>query len=250
MDIGYRLASLCLAFTVAAGLVPLPDPSGWDPSPPPPPAVTSPEPPPALLPIGGGMEDVAPTDWFFPAIRVGVRHGFVTPIEGRFEPQRAITRAEFITMLGRMHTALGGVVRIGRVPELPFTDITSAAEYIPYLAWATEIEIIRGDAEQRFRPGYPITREELAVLLARYIEAYDIDDQLDVEEHDPYADWFDIADWAYDAVHMLRDLNLLQGRQTEPGVYFFHPAEHVLRLESAVVLARLFEEVFEGRGTI
>lgn len=259
MNPGYRFASLCLAFTVAAGLVPLPDPSFWVPAQPEPPPITTPEPPadtspePPSLPTGDGLEDVSSTDWFYPAIRVGVRHGFIRPVEGRFEPQQSINRAAFVSMLGRMHMALGGVVRHDHVPNLPYTDIVPHAEYLPYLAWATATEIVRGDAEQRFRPDAPITREEMAVLLARYIDAYVTHDHVPTDyydDHNPYADWWDIAEWAHDEVHLLRALGVLQGREVEPGIYLFHPGDYVLRLESAVVLVRLFEMIFEERGAL
>ena len=251
MDLGFRLTSLCLAFTIAAGLVPLPDPSGWAPAPPEPPPITAPGPPPVQP--GAGMEDVSPSDWFYDAIRVGVRHGFVRPMEGRFAPQQPITRGAFITMLGRMHAALGGVIGYDRIPDLPYTDITADADYIPYLAWATEVQIVLGDAEQRFSPESSITREEMAVLLVHYIDAYALYDQLDVDPDSPhiydygfYADWFDISDWAWDEVHLLRYFHLMQGQEVEPGVYFFYPQEQVLRLEAVAILVRLFEALFDG----
>ena len=271
MGIGFRLASICLAVTLAAGsLLTPPDPADWgdfsperpgvavpapSPTPTPTPAPTPPTPPTP----GTGMEDVQASDWFYRYIRTGVRHGFLQGNNNRFEPRRAITRAEFVTMMGRMHSALGGVVRHdwgpGGVPTLPYTDIDRTAFYIPYLVWATELEIVQGDAEGRFRPNAPMTRQELATILVRYIEAYDVENHLRDQFYDlgQYYDWELIAPWARAAAHLLRNYNLMHGSRglrDEPGVYFFRPEDEALRLEAGVILVRLFAAVFDGRVAV
>ena len=251
MNLGLRIASLCLAFVLASGLLTMPE-AYWE-SLPPPSETTVPAAPPGASPEGG-MDDVAPTDWFYRHLRRGFRHGFLRSIDGRFEPRRGITRAEFVTMLGRTHVALGGALRYGERSEaLPYTDVAPDADFTPYLVWATELGLVQGDAEQRFRPDEALTRESLAVILARYLEAYAVYTHLEYYDHGRYEDWELISTWAYEAVHLLRDYGLMQGSrgvQNIPGVYFFRPQDLALRFESAVILVRLFDAVFDGRVAV
>ncbi|MCL2563440.1 MAG: S-layer homology domain-containing protein [Oscillospiraceae bacterium] len=254
MGIGFRIASLCLAFLCAAGLAPQPDLSGWNTSPPP---ITAPTPtpePPAPQTPGTGLEDVSSADWFYEAVRTGVRHGYIRGGgSNRFYPQRAITRAEFVTMLGRMHIALGGrvVYDWGAGQRPAYTDVTPGAFYMPYLTWATELEFVHADAQQRFRPDAPLTREEMAVILVRYILLYEVYEHFDEDDWDEparYADGDDISAWAYNEAHLLLMFDIMHGTArpgTNPVVYDFRPGADALRLEAAVVLANLFNMAFD-----
>jgi len=254
--LGLRFATLGLILTLIAGMVPVPDDDHWTPPPPPqetvrPSPTPRPTPPPAVP--GAALEDVRPDDWFYLYIRLGVRHGFLQGSNNRFEPHRAITRAELITMLGRMHESLGGTVRYNwrEEPHLPYTDLPQDAFFYPYILWAAIFGIVEGDAENLFRPHAPVTREEFAVTLARYIGAYELEDLLKdrYSDHGLYTDWEDIAIWAYHEVHFLRNLDLMQGTpapQLGDGAYLFRPQAHARRFEAAVILARLFEAVFEA----
>jgi len=262
MKSAVQILSLCLALILAAGNVPVPDfadepapPAVETPAPEPSPPPTPTPPPPTP---GPGLEDVATTDWFYDYVRIGFRHGFFRGTGGRFEPNRVVSRAEFITMLGRLHLALGGTVSYENVEEtavdLGFTDVELAAFYAPYLVWATELEITRADAQGHFRPMAPISREEMAVFATRYILAFELYELMEDDYYDrgPYADRAQIANWADEEVHLLRNLDLMLGRRPNqaPGGDYFHPAAYALRSEAAALLARLFEGVFHPRGGV
>ncbi|MCL2569516.1 MAG: S-layer homology domain-containing protein [Oscillospiraceae bacterium] len=253
-----RLASLCLAITLIAGSLPLPDlPSGTGP---PPPGIESltPRPPGGPSSPGDGMEDVRPTDWFYRYVRLGIRHGYLRGADGgRFEPFRQITRGEFITMLGRTHAALGGEIHYewDYGPTLIYTDINPYGFYIPYLLWATDIGIVQGDMENRFRPNVPITREELALITVRYIDTYALYNYLwdRFQERGLYSDEALIAPWAWREAHLLRNFGFMEGSpgiNPQPGVYHFRPRDPTLRLEAAAILGRLFEAQYEATPTI
>ena len=241
MDLGMRILAICLAALLAAGLFPLPEP----PPPPPRPPIELPAPP------GVGIEDVSPDDWFYEYIRIGYRYGFLQGTHGRFEPNRAVTRAEFITMLGRLHSALGGHVIHDGPFDNPFSDTRANAFYFPYLLWAAELRIVEGDEQNRFRPNERLRREEMAVILVHYIYAYALDTHFDEtdEEREPYADWEEIAVWAYFEAHLIRDFGLMHDIHEsvdESDLYRFRPEAPALRAEVAVIFARIFTLVSDA----
>ncbi|SEN60983.1 S-layer homology domain-containing protein [Paenibacillus sp. OV219] len=90
-------------------------------------------------------------------------------IEGRkagaFEPNGQVTRAEFAKMLIRAldldKTAVTG----------KFTDVKATDWFAPYVAAAVEAGIINGRTETTFVPNATITRAEMAVMVARALEA-------------------------------------------------------------------------------
>jgi len=79
----------------------------------------------------------------------------------QFEPKRAITRAEFATMIVR---ALG-LEANGSTDK--FSDVASSAWYAGAVAAAAEAGIVQGDTAGTFRPSAVITRQELAAMVVR-----------------------------------------------------------------------------------
>jgi N-acetylmuramoyl-L-alanine amidase len=79
----------------------------------------------------------------------------------KFEPKRAITRAEFAAMIVR---ALG-LEANGSTDK--FSDVASSAWYAGAVAAAADAGIVQGDAAGTFRPSAVITRQELAAMVVR-----------------------------------------------------------------------------------
>ena len=246
MKLGPCLATLCLIFTIIAGSIPLQEIAAWEEamgsaSP----GVQTPDQTPPADPDDGILADALPTDWFYPYVQFGYQHGFLTGADRGFEPWRTVTRAELITMLGRVHVALGGELLGEDAPPLLYTDVAENAFYIPYLTWATERGIVQGDFEGHFRPNDPLTREALALILVRYVDSYGLYHYLwpHFEERGTYGDNDLISTWARREAHLLRNWGFMHGSPGEnpqPGVYFFRPGDPALRAEAAVILVRLF----------
>ncbi len=162
---------------------------------------------------------------------------------GTFEPNRAITRAEFLAMLARWLNlpdgAAGGA----------FADVPDDAWYAPAVGAARAAGIVTGDSAGRFRPDRAITREEMAVLLAR---AFEYENRrsgsdggegspLDTETGQPaqerYTDGERISAWARDAVARLTASGVVRGRPDGR----FAPHEAASRAEAVQALYNLAE---------
>lgn len=108
--------------------------------------------------------DVAKNQWFYDAVKYTYDRGWFTGMtETRFQPQGKLTRAMFVTLLGRM----AGVEAEARW-ETSFVDVKQGAYYGPYVAWAQENGIVEGTSQTTFSPNAEVTREQMATFLYRY----------------------------------------------------------------------------------
>jgi subtilisin len=81
--------------------------------------------------------------------------------ENLLMPNKLVTRAEAVTMLGRA-LGLNGEKRVTRFTDLPGSSFASG-----YIESAAEMRIVSGRKDGTFRPNQPVTRAEMAILLAR-----------------------------------------------------------------------------------
>lgn len=142
--------------------------------------------------------------------------------EKMFEPDKTMTRAMVITVLGR----LDEVEKTGRTTE--FTDVPVGAYYEEYVAWGVENKIVAGTSETEFSPNKEITREEMAVMMANYIKYKKYTYQL---EEIYFSDVDSISSWALESVKILNNLGIMKGN--EDGTY--NPKKVATRAEIATV---------------
>lgn len=101
--------------------------------------------------------------WAEPVIRTAVDLKlFSGTTETTFSPDEPMTRAMFITVLGRLCTALGNNAK-GDVSTLPYLDVDPNAYYAPYVAWAYAGGILPFGETAMFSPSSLVTRGEMAL---------------------------------------------------------------------------------------
>lgn len=169
------------------------------------------------------------THWAWESISAVLEQGLMSRnVYGEFTPQFPLTRGMFVTMLGRLHGVSGEAGPSG------FSDLSNDHYAAPYAAWASETGLMVGTGNGTFQPEKPITRQELASVLARYADllganAAPFDLNL-------YRDCNDIAPWARQGVSDASALGLLKGADNA-----FSPNQTATRAMGAVVLQRLGE---------
>lgn len=149
--------------------------------------------------------------------------------QGKYEPGRAVTRAEIASMLVRMF----GSSKQGT--SEPFGD-ASGQWYSSDVQAAYAEGWIHGYADGTFRPEAGVSRQELFVMLARTLESmgYPVKE---TGAHLPYSDQGSISAWAQSAVRQLTETNLLAGDPSNR----LQPLRTVTRAEAAVLLERMME---------
>jgi len=149
--------------------------------------------------------------------------------QGKYEPGRAVTRAEIASMLVRMF----GSGKQGT--SEPFSD-ASGHWYSSDVQAAYAEGWIHGYADGTFRPEAGVSRQELFVMLARTLESmgYPVKE---TGAYLPYSDQGSISAWAQSAVQQLTETNLLAGDPSNR----LQPLRTVTRAEAAVLLERMME---------
>ena len=121
--------------------------------------------------------------------------------------------------------------------ELPFTDTEQTAWYYPYLQKAYAAGLTTGAAENKFGIGKEITREEIAVFIARALSLANC--PLKDRQNIAFADETMISDYAKQSVALLAAAGILNGYEDKT----FMPQGTATRAEAAKLLSVLISEV-------
>ena len=148
-----------------------------------------------------------------------------------FDPDGEMSRAMFVTVLGRMH---------GADPEdyenRKFTDVADGTYYTGYVAWAVETGVVNGVTESTFCPDDPVTRQQAAAMIHRYL-AYigkTLPDCADPAE--PFTDMDEAADYAVEPIEAMRLSGIINGYPQGD----FRPADSIKRAEAAKIFLSLY----------
>jgi len=155
------------------------------------------------------------------AEKLGIIAGYP---DGSFRPDRTVTRAEFAVMLVKALKLQneGAVLSFKDADRIGLWARTAVAQ-------ALSMGLIQGDANDSFRPEAPLTRSEMAVMLARALNlAPDA-------RSAGFADDRDIPVWAVGAAGEMKNLGIMQGK----GGNGFFPKDAATRAETVTVLLRL-----------
>ena len=172
------------------------------------------------------------THWAWESISYVQENGLMTGNEyGEFTPQFPLTRGQFVTILGRASGVEAGETGSG------FADIPDDHYAAPYAAWAREAGIMVGLETGAFGVNDPLTRQQMAVALARYARFRETEEM--TFDLSVYPDQEDIADWARAGVAQCSGMGLLNG--SDVG---FQPDQTTTRAMGAVILHRLCQYDF------
>jgi len=148
----------------------------------------------------------------------------------QFDPDADITRAEFTALLARM------LKLDGKQIKLTFTDVMENAWYAEEIAAAYSHGVVKGKDEKRFEPKGKITRQEMAVMIARVLEKHGYKPAND-EELEIFNDKDRIAVWAKKGVAIAAREKIIRGMENGS----FVPAANATRAQAAVMLYRLYQ---------
>ncbi|WP_314588585.1 S-layer homology domain-containing protein [Paenibacillus terrigena] len=157
------------------------------------------------------------------AVQRGMTNGYP---DGTFRPDQSVTRAEFTVWLAKAMQLSGE----GRAKA--FADQSSIPAWASEaVAQAVELGLIQGYADQRFMPNQPISRAEMATMVARALKL-----STDASVRTSFADDKQIPAWAIGAIDAAVQQGWIQGR----GSNQFAPNAPTTRAESITVLLKAF----------
>ena len=162
---------------------------------------------------------------------------------GYFSPEQSMTRAQFVQVLARMSGE-----NFSACATDDFSDVTASDWFAPAVAWAVERGITTGNGMGRFSPNAQITRQDMAVMLQRYVEKIAGTELSETEERIAFTDEGAIAGYAKEAVKKMQMAGIINGLATG-GTYRFAPMEPATRAQAAAMIARLYQSL-DGQGEI
>lgn len=155
---------------------------------------------------------------------------------GNFEPDSAITRAQFAAIVVR---ALGLTPGTG---DSCFDDVNGSDWYCGYVETATRYGIITGYGNGNFGPNDKITREQAMLMIARAMTVTGLDVKLTENEADAllqgFSDAGDVPGYASAQVAACLKTGVITGRDGGR----IAPKDTITRAEVAVIVERLLEK--------
>ena len=174
--------------------------------------------------------DVPQSFWGYESIERAAQLGYVNGVGGgKFEPNRQLTRAEFVTMLYRM------AGKPAASTAAAFTDVPQNAWYRDAVNWAAEKGYVNGTGAGTFSPDGKITRQEVVTILFRYGGAQTGAEVLLYSVYDgQYTDSGAIAPWARSAMYWA----VYNGVITGTSAAAVSPTATATRAEVAAIFVR------------
>lgn len=189
--------------------------------------------------------------WARDAILRMKNKGVIEGIANRYEPERALTRAEFLTLMDRVFTfsklkadcqPSGTVTAIVYGCQAPakqsYIDLPSSLWASPVFSKAKNLNLLQGYSDGTIRPNQSITRGEVAFLFDRLIQM-----STSTTNNPPVAassaSFNDVPEtlWSAKAIYALRNKGIING-MTDTA---FKPNQTITRAEIAALLNRYYK---------
>ncbi|MGO1581269.1 MAG: S-layer homology domain-containing protein [Peptoniphilaceae bacterium] len=165
--------------------------------------------------------------WAKEAIEYVSKKGYFKGVgNNKFDPERAITRGEFVTVLGRMQK-----VDKNKYKNNKFKDVENNKFYTEYINWASELGIVSGMGSNEFKPNDVLTREQMAVITLNYINKFKSYSKVKIESI-KFKDEKNISSWAKNSVDEMARLGIISGM----GDGNFSPKTEFTRAQVAQIL--------------
>ncbi len=174
------------------------------------------------------FEDLDTTPWAEEAINKVAGLELVKGTGGNnYSPIAPMTRGSLATVLHRLSQGKTDY-------ESTFKDVAQGRYYTEGVAWAAKAGVVKGITDEIFAPEQTITREQLAVMMARYAKLVGLNTKADAKALDRFTDGDATGTWAVDGVAWCVQNGILKGKGNDT----LDPTAEVTRAEVAVMLDR------------
>ena len=168
--------------------------------------------------------DADPLAWYHDGVHYCVEKGLMVGTgESTFSPNIATTRAMIVTILWRLEGS--PVVS----DAIDYDDVKPEDWYGEAVRWADSAGVVTGYSPEKFGPNNPITREQMAAMLWRYVGSPQAAGSLTA-----FVDGEQTSDWAQPAMCWAVDQGLIDGVGDDRLV----PRGQATRAQAATILMR------------
>ncbi len=161
--------------------------------------------------------------------------------DGAYHPEITVTRDQMAVYVSRALAAGDGNVP-GPVGDLTFTDVPAGHWAYKYIEYAVHNNIVQGYPDGEYKPSAAVTRDQMAVYIARAIVDPTGEDGLAAFTAPTAATFPDVPVdlWAFKHIEYCASQGVVRGY--DDGLY--HPEIAVTRDQMAVYVANAFELPF------
>lgn len=160
---------------------------------------------------------------------LGIINGYE---DNSFKPDNQISRAEFTAILAR----ISGDELVNE--ELSFVDTSESEWYNEYIVWAVKNGITNGTDDTHFSPEEFITREDMCVMITRYMSLKGINTDAVSDNDTVFTDDSEISEYAKLSVYQLKAMEIVNGLEDNS----FAPKNNATRAETAKLISLSFFE--------
>ena len=180
------------------------------------------------------FKDVPSDNWAKTYVDFVVDKGyFAGATADLFKPDDNMTRGMFVAVIAKVE----GLTLDNNI-AVDFNDVQPGKYYAGAVKWATDNGIVSGYGNGKFGPNDAITREQICVMMDKYIQYHDANNKtkyLDRKESVDFKDAADVSSWAKASVEKCVSYGLIQGFPDGK----FYPKRNATRAEVAVMIYRL-----------
>lgn len=171
-----------------------------------------------------GLADIVTRPWAAEAIGSLSKAGIIKGVSATaFNPDAKITRGDFCVIIAR---ALGYDGTAATTSS--FGDVDAGKYYANYIGYVADKGIVNGYDDGGFKPENSISRQEMMVVVARFLGA---DGTTDTAALNVFPDKDSVAAWAAPYVAYLVDAGIVSG--TDTGLM---PTDNITRAQAAVLV--------------
>jgi len=192
-----------------------------------------------LVPICSSFSDVSCRHWALAEINGCAEAGIVRGYDdGTYRPDLPVSRDQMAVYISR--ALAGGDDNVPDFTATPtFPDVSDTHWALKYVEYAVDQAVVTGYDDGSYHPEYNVTRDQMAVYVARALVAPS--GEAGLEDYVPASprNFPDVATdfWAYTHIEYCVENGVVQGY--DDGLY--HPDIVVTRDQMAVYIARAFE---------
>ena len=177
------------------------------------------------------FSDTDSARFYADAVDYAYKNGLVTGTKDDiFSPDMDLTRGMLVTILHRMEGSPDVEKQAG------FRDVQEGRYYAKAVDWAYENGIITGMSETSFAPEEPVTRQQTAAILFRYVQSKEKDNEVRASL-EVFGDAKQVHTYAQEPMAWCVGNGIIKGVSTDR----LAPAERATRAQSVVMLYRVVE---------
>ncbi|WP_431029145.1 S-layer homology domain-containing protein [Lysinibacillus sp. LZ02] len=165
-----------------------------------------------------------------------IKHNILLAEDGKYYPNRAITRAEFASFVSR-------ALQLDETESYTFVDVPPSYQYAQDISNAAAAGIITGYSQNEFKPNQPVTRQHMAVMLYRALNYLDIKTTPTTLT---FRDTHTINKDYHAAVGVNTGLGIIKGTPMKDGTYFY-PQNNATRAQASAFIYRLIGVIAEEK---